>query len=54
MVQTERRRCAKTLWQKGLGKSQGLEGKATVAAAGEQEGMWGRTGLAGPGKPAAS
>ena len=59
MVQTEGRGCAKTLWQKGLGKSQGLKGKASVAAAGEQEGMWGRMGLeeaalAGPGKSAAS
>lgn len=54
MVQTEGRGCAKPLWQKELAKSQGLEGKATVAAAGEQEGMWGRIGLAGPGKSAAS
>ena len=49
----------KTLWQKGLGKSQGLKGKASVAAAGEQEGLWGRmglekAGLAGPEKSAAS
>jgi len=59
VVQTEGRGCAKPLWQKGLGKSQGLEGKASVAAAGEQEGLWGRmglekAGLAGPEKSAAS